>query len=301
MSSPALHCGPAGWSYPHWNAVVYPKPRPRGFHGLEYLSQYFDGVELNVTFYQPLKPEIARLWLRLVEGNRKFQFTAKLGRRFTHERELDAAEIGRFKDGLWPLLKAGRLGCLLMQFPWSFRYTEENRKFFVRLRRAFHEFPLAAEMRHSSWGLDEAVGTFVDYRVGYCNIDQPAFTKALGPSAHLTSPIGYFRLHGRALDERIPQAARNDYLYSPAELDDWKRRIERVAAHADRTFVFLTNDAGGKAVVNALQLQAMLGVGAGAAPRTLARQYRYELSGLHVSRPAQRSLLFDPSGDRAVA
>src|SRR5579884_4096772 len=33
-----IHCGPAGWVYPHWNGVVYPKAKPRGFHPLEYLS-----------------------------------------------------------------------------------------------------------------------------------------------------------------------------------------------------------------------------------------------------------------------
>ena len=31
-----------------------------------------------------------------------------------------------------------------MQFPWTFRYTEENRAFFIKLRRAFREFPLVA-------------------------------------------------------------------------------------------------------------------------------------------------------------
>ena len=85
MSLPqTLYCGPSGWSYPHWNGVVYPRQKPRGFHALQDLSRYFDAVEINTTFYQPLRPEITRLWLRKVSHNPKFMFTAKLRRRFTH-------------------------------------------------------------------------------------------------------------------------------------------------------------------------------------------------------------------------
>ena len=86
-----LYCGTSGWSFPHWNGIVYPITKPRGFHALEYLAHYFDAVEINTTFYQPIRPEIARLWTRKVAGNPKFQFTAKLHRRFTHERLLAPA------------------------------------------------------------------------------------------------------------------------------------------------------------------------------------------------------------------
>ena len=52
-----LFCGPCGWSYPHWNGTVYPKTRSRGFHPLEYISRYFDAVEINTTFYQSIRPK----------------------------------------------------------------------------------------------------------------------------------------------------------------------------------------------------------------------------------------------------
>ena len=61
-----LYCGPCGWSYPHWNGTVYPKNRSRGFHSLEYISRYFDAVEINTTFYQAIRPEITRLWIKKV-------------------------------------------------------------------------------------------------------------------------------------------------------------------------------------------------------------------------------------------
>lgn len=303
-----LYCGPSGWSYPHWNGVVYPKLKPRGFHPLEQISKYFDAVEINTTFYQFIRPEVVRLWLRKVEENPKFQFTAKLNRRFTHERLIAAGEVAAFKEGLWPLLRAKKLGCVLMQFPWTFRYTEENREFLISLRRAFHEFPLVAEMRHGSWIQEEALGTLIDYHVGFANIDQAAYTNATPPSSYLTSPIGYVRLHGRnpqdwqrefGLSSRT--IAPHDYLYAYEELIEWKPRIEHLTEHAANTFVFANNDVGGKSVVNALQLAQMLGDERGIAPADLLARYPNELSGFHTDRPMQRALFGSREMDRRVA
>ncbi len=292
-----VRCGPAGWSYPHWDATVYPRPKPRRFHPLEYLSGYFDMIEINTSFYQPLRPEVARLWAAKVAGNPRFRFTAKLHRRFTHDRRLDEAEVAAFCRGLRQLSEAGRLGCVLMQFPWSFRFTEENRDFFIRLRRAFGEFPLVAEMRHSSWMREEALGLFMDYHVGFCNIDQPEWVQAMPPTAVLTSSIGYVRLHGRGygrwfqeFSDPPPAAARRDYLYPPEELAEWKKRIDHLRRFAEAAYVVTTNDAAGRSVVNALQLQAMLGAGGRQAPRALAALYRRELEGFQPDGPVQAAL-----------
>jgi uncharacterized protein YecE (DUF72 family) len=294
MPSNTVRCGVAGWSYPHWNGVVFPRVKPRGFHPLEFLAGFVDTVEINTSFYQPLKPEVTRLWAKKVEHNRDFLFTAKLHRRFTHDRVLDLEEIARFREGLLPLHRQGKLGALLMQFPWSFRFTAENRDFFVRLRRTFHEFPLVAEMRHDSWMLEEALGTFIDHHVGFCNIDQPVYTRAMPPTAFLTSPIGYVRLHGRnpmnalgAFAADAPRQRQHDYLYEGAELSQWKTRIDRVARGAERVFVVANNDPGGKSVVNALELQRMFDAGRDMAPPDLRDRFRDVLLEFRTSRAQQ--------------
>ena len=303
-----LYCGPSGWSYPHWNGIVYPKTKPRGFHALEYLAHYFDAVEINTTFYQPIRPEIARLWVRKVAANPIFQFTVKMHRRFTHERQLDAVDIGMFKEGLLPMLRAGKLGAVLMQFPWTFRYTEENRDYVIRLRRLFHEFPLVAEMRHGSWMYEEALGALIDYRIGFCNIDQVQFTKAMPPTSFLTSPVGYVRLHGRNPQDRLYEfgrtqapSARHDYLYPMVELNEWQARIEHIERLAKRTFVFTNNDAGGKSIVNALQLAGILGDQRRCAPGELIGRYRLELADFHAERPVQEELFGAFGTGRRVA
>jgi uncharacterized protein YecE (DUF72 family) len=297
--SDSLYIGTAGWSYPHWKGVVFPKALPAGLHPLELLSKTFNVVEVNSSFYHAIKPEVSKLWIKKVERNEKFRFTAKLQQKFTHARILEAADVAAFKEGLFPLLKAGRLGAVLMQFPWAFRFTAENREFLIRLRRTFHEFPLVAEMRHSSWLAEEGVGTFLDYRIGFCNIDQPEYTSAMPPTAYMTSHIGYVRLHGRnphnAMGgfERNSEAAtrmrQHDYLYAEAELEEWAKRLERIRRFADATFVIFNNDAGGKSVVNALQLQSMEGRVA-TAPRELRRRFPMQLEGFGPAHHEQQCL-----------
>ncbi len=261
--SPSLRVGPSGWEYPGWKGVVYPARQPGRAHPLEYLSRSVDVVEIESTFRRPLRPEVARLWLSKVARNPSFQFTAVLGRRFSYERSLDPVEVARFKEGLRPLLGAGRFGCLLLQFAWAFRFTPENREFLIQLRRAFHEFPMAVEMRHASWMAEEALGTLIDYRLGFANIDQPPQASAMPASALVTSSIGYVRLHGGDRDywrrEFESAPGLDNYLYSPAELGQWKQRIEHVQAHARTTFVILANPAAGRSVVNGLQMAALLG------------------------------------------
>jgi uncharacterized protein YecE (DUF72 family) len=295
IMSTSPYIGPAGWAYPHWKGVVYPTAGP---HPLEMLARQVGVVEINSSFYQPLKAEIVKLWIKKVQVNPQFRFTAKLHQRFTHGRVLEDAEVNVFKEGLRPLQRAGKLGAVLMQFPWSFRFTAENREFFIKLRRAFNEFPLVAEMRHDSWMAEEAIGTFLDYRVGFCNIDQPEYMRAMPPTAFLTSSIGYVRLHGRnprnslgAYERSAPRARQHDYLYSETELEQWAARIEKVGRYADSTFVIFNNDAGAKSMVNALQLQAAMTGMRATAPRELRRRYPVELERFG-SRAIEQQCLF---------
>lgn len=288
-TSPKLRIGPAGWDYPSWQRLLYPNPRPRGFHPLQFLAGLFDAVEINTSFYRPLRPELARLWASQVASNPEFRFTAKLGRRFTHERVLEESELREAIAGFVPLQDAGRLGCLLMQFPWSFRFTAENRDLLIRLRRAFHEFPLAAEMRHESWMAPEALGVLVDYHIGFVNIDQPRTVRAMPPTSFLTTGTGYVRLHGRLADP-VTRAARSDYMFSLSELEEWKARIQRFHHLADSTYVVFNNNARARSAVNALQLECLLGGTHRRVPPALSSHWRVELASYPTHGPVQRDL-----------
>jgi uncharacterized protein YecE (DUF72 family) len=121
-----IRVGPAGWNYRDWNGVVYPKPQLRGFDELAYISEYFDVVEINSSYYGPSRPISARKWIESVSANPRFRFTAKLFHSFTHERQPAANDEKEFKEGITPIAEAGRLGVLLLQFPWSFKFSPET-------------------------------------------------------------------------------------------------------------------------------------------------------------------------------
>ncbi|MBI4891683.1 MAG: DUF72 domain-containing protein [Acidobacteria bacterium] len=292
--NPSLHLGPAGWTRPEWARQVFGRTGTRGWHPLDILSRYTNLAEIDRTYHEPLKPEIARLYAAKVERREDFIFTAIAGRRFTHDRDLDESAVEAWCAGFRPLHHAGRLGALILQFPWAFRFNEENRQHLIRLRRAFHEFPLAAEMRHDSWLLEEAVTTLVDYRIAIVNVDQPAYFRAMPSGAHLTSSIAIVRLHGRAdsaafLDfEAEPD---HGYLYNLDELLEWKPRLERLSANARRTLVVTTNAAQGRSLVNALQLKEILGERQLEAPEALIAAYPAELAAFRAQHPVQQQLL----------
>ncbi|WP_321472989.1 DUF72 domain-containing protein [uncultured Paludibaculum sp.] len=289
-----LSIGPSGWHRADWVSTVYPKPASRGWHPLDTLARYVDVAEIGQTFAGPLKPEIARLYVKKVEKNPGFLFTALLERRFTYDRCLDEAAVNAWKQGLFPLLRARRLGAVVMQFPWAFRFTEENRQFLIHLRRTFHEFPLSAELRHESWLRDEAVTTLVNYRVGFVNIDQPQYFRALPPTAMLTSGVAVVRMHGRRSPEGFQEFDRpvdQSYLYDLDELLEWRPRIERLAANAARVLVVTANAEGGRSMVNALQLREIFGDSALRAPAPLIGEYPAELAAFRAQRPVQAVLL----------
>ncbi|HET7214039.1 MAG TPA: DUF72 domain-containing protein [Terriglobia bacterium] len=303
--APTIRFGPAGWSYDDWNGIVYPSHRPRGFHEAEYLASFFDTIEINTTFYHPPRAEVARSWVGRVRHNPNFRFTAKLWQRFTHEWTASQQDEREFKQGLRPLLEAGVLGALLMQFPWSFKNNKENREHVGGLVMQFMEYPLVLEVRHESWNKPDIYQMLHELGVGFCNIDQPVIGRSIRPSERSTSPVGYVRLHGRNYEHWFTSndhpEERYDYLYSPEELEAWAKRVKHVAEASEATYVITNNHFRGKAVANALQLISIVRDQPVAVPLGLVNEYpvletiAVPTTGMDV--PQQASFLFEAGGN----
>ena len=272
-----IRVGPAGWNYRDWNGIVYPKPKPRGFDELIYISQYFDVVEINSSYYGPPRPSSAKKWIESVSSNPRFRFTAKVFHSFTHERRPAPNDEKEFKEGIAPIAEAGHLGALLLQFPWSFKFSSENRQYLVGLQKRFSEYPLVVEVRHASWLDEEILDLLSELGVGICNIDQPLFHRSVKPAADLTSGIGYVRLHGRNyrnwFSAKADVRGRYDHLYSLDELDPWITRAKQIAKDADETYVISNNHNLGKAAVNAVEFLSVLKGKPVAAPPLLIENY----------------------------
>jgi uncharacterized protein YecE (DUF72 family) len=300
--APRIRIGTAGWSYKDWDGILYPPEVTRKkVHPVEFMARFFDVIEINTSFYGHIRPELGRLWSRKAAAvNSDFLFTAKLHRSFTHSplavmEPTSAASIRPndqderlAREGLDSLAAEGKLGALLIQFPVSFKNTSLNREYLEQLLRQFIEYPRVVEVRHESWNNPETLAEFMQHNVGFCNIDQPLLGRSLGPTEHVTSGVGYVRLHGRNYENWFESGSdrgsdsedrnrnrddRYNYLYKPAELEKWKEKINLIAQRAESTFVIANNHFQAKAAVNALELRHLLEGKKVHAPETLVKHY----------------------------
>lgn len=256
-----IRVGLAGWDYPDWEGIVYPRRAGRGFDKLAWIARFVDSIEVNSSFYRPVRPVVAAGWVRRTEAFERFRWTAKSHRSWTHEIEPDLRRaVADTLAGLRPIHDAGRLGALLVQFPQRFRWNQGNAEHVERLAELAHGWPLVLEVRHSSWVAEDAGDLLRRLGIGWCVVDQPPASEAsIEALPRLTSAVGYVRLHGRNVEQWFRKEAgrdeRYDYRYSLTELAPLARIANDLAAHAAEVFVVQNNHFRGQALVNALQLK----------------------------------------------
>lgn len=270
-----IRVGTAGFSYRDWEGIVYPSPHPRDFDPLAWLAGFFSCIEMNVTFYRVPTARLVEKWLRSVEARPGFRFTWKLYEGLTHGEE--DGTLSPFLEALEPCREAGKLGAILLQFPWFFENTERSRRRLAWLSEGLRGRPCAVEVRHRSWISDPALDFLSRLGFSLCDIDLCPSPTSVPPGALTTGPLGYVRLHGRNakawFDPKAPVHEKYDYLYSPQELDPWVGFVREIASKTAETFVIANNHFEGKAVVNAFQLARSLGLDPPDPPRQLLRRY----------------------------
>jgi uncharacterized protein YecE (DUF72 family) len=281
--------GTAGFSYKDWEGIVYPLGLKKKQHPLQFVAGFFDCCEINTSFYGHIQPKTGKQWCEMVaQVNPRFEFTVKLFRSFTHApgavlQPTSAATLNpldedesKAKAGFDSIASERKLGALLIQFPISFKNTDENREYLQKLIERFREYPLVVEVRHATWDVPEVLESFAADNVAFCNIDQPWLGRAVRGTEHATAPVAYVRLHGRNYKEWFQSDNRDDrynYLYTPDQLKPWKEKIERLSQKAEKTFAVTNNHYKGKAAVNALELKQMLRGKKVKAPELLVEHY----------------------------
>ena len=281
-----IRFGPAGWDYPDWAGTVYPKPKPKGFDPLRYLADFFETIEINSTYYRPAASATARSWAARVSHRPEFRFALKLWKRFTHERQsaFTREEVDAVRAGLDPIAEAGKLGAVLLQFPWSFRNDEANREWLRDVAKAFGAYPLVVEVRHESWNEPGFYAELAERGLGFVNVDQPLFRNSIRPSARATSSVGYVRVHGRNYRDWFRKEAgrdeRYDYLYTAKELQPWAERTRELAEDPEVAEVYVVNNNHfrGQAAANAAMLRSQVTGGRVAVPPQLLETYREVLA-----------------------
>jgi uncharacterized protein YecE (DUF72 family) len=311
-----IRVGTSGWSYPKgrgtWNGIFYPAQpgrRPRGapgFDELAFYAEHFDTVEVNSSFYRVPAVETVRKWAERTP--RGFEFSLKLYQKFTHPEMFakatggDPADVGRgdvdeFRKAVDPLAQAGKLGALLAQFPASFKNDVESRGYLEWLLRAFHDHPVAVELRHRSWTdrPEEIVEILGQFGAAWAYIDEPKFRSSVRQDLR---PDGrsfyYLRLHGRNAAQWWKHDSSEDrynYLYSAAELAPFAETARLASRQVRKAYLYANNHFSAKSVANAAILRHQLGQDLpGEYPQELVDRYP-DLKGIVKVLPAQRPLM----------
>jgi uncharacterized protein YecE (DUF72 family) len=253
-----VYIGTSGYSYKDWVGPVYP-PGTEQKDYLSYYSEEFSIVELNFSYYR--QPDAWMLEQMIKKSRDGFLFSIKAYKSLTHEIDNNIEQqTQQFKKGIEPLLDRKRLGAILFQFPYSFHYTEENRRHLDTLTKGFAGLPAVVEFRSSEWVKDSVITTLAERKIGFVNVDEPQLPKLIEPGEIVTSDIGYIRFHGRNEKHwwQGTNTTRYDYLYEESELVQWIARIEKIIEAAKILLIAFNNHYKGQAVQNARQLKELL-------------------------------------------
>jgi uncharacterized protein YecE (DUF72 family) len=226
---------------------------------LRFYSTRFSCVEIDSTYYKTPGPSMFEAISKKVpEG---FMFTVKVPSSFTHEREKFEEALVPFRKSIKPIVDKGMLGCLVAQFPYSFKSSREGLEHIVKIKEGVR-LPLVVEFRHVSWQKEDVYEFLQDHDMGYVNVDLPRIYGLPTPSAVVTADVAYVRFHGR-VDAKTwwePEEAklRYAYLYNEDELNQWVPHIRDMESRSRHLYVVFNNHFRGFATENATMMSRVL-------------------------------------------
>jgi uncharacterized protein YecE (DUF72 family) len=289
-SQEAIAFGVAGWSYPDWKGYVYPagEKDPLGF-----VARHVDMVEINNTFYRPPDARYSASWVQRTAFRPDFFFSAKLHQDMTHQGLLEEGMLRAFREGLAPLVDAGRLRYLLAQFRYDFKDASISRDLLSRIADYARDWvPLVVEVRHVSWQEPEALSFLEGLGVSVANLDYPMGRDSFNLPVCRVGEHGYFRMHGRNRKAWFDKEAGRDetynYFYTLKELVEIKDRVLKIAKARKSMTVVGNNHYHGKELGNVLQLKSMISGRKVPVPERLLKHYP-ELAEIAEPKPPESS------------
>ena len=239
-----VHIGTSGWSYDHWQGVLYPHGMAQR-EQLAYYVQHYRTVEVNSTFYRWPPDATFAFWQQRLPHD--FLMTVKAPRGLTHGARLYAPEtwLSHISRGLRSL--GEKRGVLLVQLPPHMVYDQARLAYF--LQQVPRWLKLAVEFRDVSWHREEVFALLEQHGAAYCVMSGAGLPCIL----RATAPFVYVRLHGPDPQHLYAGSYPNESLYW------WAERIREWAGMGREVFVYFNNDGEGNAVRNAAALRQSLG------------------------------------------
>lgn len=237
-----IRVGTSGWAYPHWRGPFYPADTRSG-QELPRYCEWFDSVEVNLSFYRLPLPQLIAAWHDTTPPD--FVFAMKAGRYITHRLKLRDAAEGLVNYIRRAVLLRTKLGPILFQLPPALGCDLDVLEGFLDLLPRPLRF--AFEFRHPSWFCDGVYELLARHWCALTIADTPDYPIAF----EVTAEFVYVRLHGHTA---LYQSA-----YSEGELEQWAARAREWSATGRDVYVYFDNDFLARAPRDALRLRAILG------------------------------------------
>jgi uncharacterized protein YecE (DUF72 family) len=257
------------------SGAFYPREIDTAESRLRFYARHFSTVEVDSTYYALPSEKNATLWVertpqefvfhikaysmltghptlvktiprQLREGLPQEALTRSQIKDFPREWVLKTLDL--FRTALTPLKAAGKLGCILFQFPPWFVPSSRAYAWMETLREKLPGHQVAVEFRNTKWLSTTEIRRSTDFlknqNICYVAVDAPWIPRWEGP-APVTASVAYVRLHGRNREnwfkKGIETAQRYRYLYTEAELEAWTVKLREASTTAQKTFVLFNN------------------------------------------------------------
>ena len=261
---------------------------------LAWYAQHFEMVEVNSSFYSVPDARLVERWCHNTPDG--FLFDVKLhqllSRHSTNRKllppslqktaetdakgrvhltpKIERAMIAELRRPLEILRREEKLGALLLQLSPGFSPRKHELDELEDLLGHFADYRMAIELRNRNWvegdKLEATLDFFRKHSATLVSVDAPAekhFT-IMPPELNVTTnpQLAYLRLHGRnahAYTTGKTVAARFNYDYSDAEIEEVAERARELTEDAKEVHVIFNNNALDYAPHAALRMRKALG------------------------------------------
>ena len=253
-----IYIGTSGYSYKDWIGPFYPEGTKSG-DMLHIYANSFDFTEINSTYYQIPNPFM--FYNMQKKTGDDFVFTVKLHQSMTHTKNAEEKDYESFINAARVLKDAGKLGCLVAQFPYSFHYNQENKDYIERMKDRLKEFNVVVEFRNNKWINKDTLELLRKNELGYVCVDEPELSGLVRKDALATSSTAYIRFHGRNSEKwwsHKESYERYNYLYKEEELVEWVEKVKDLKESSKDFYISFNNHFRAQAVLNAMMLKELL-------------------------------------------
>lgn len=240
-----IYIGTSGWSYPHWKDNFYPKDTKSADY-LTYYADHFSTTEINTTFYHLPRTTTVENWKNKVPDT--FRFTIKMSRYLTQMKKLLEPEepLERFFAAIEPIKHL--CGVILLQLPPSLSFDYERADYlFSLLKKEYHDYQFALEVRHPSWLEVDSISILMKYDIAFV-ISQSG--NKFPYAEMITAKNIYVRFHG--------PGALYASSYSDDSLNEYAAKFLQWEKEGHTIWAYFNNDMKGHAIANANTLLSMI-------------------------------------------